>query len=225
MPCPGVLRRLATRQRADPGVEVGRSALIRFRQFRLREGRLPLLHECVLPRRSRAGRAERLAGVDLIEPPVADGVPVVVDDDLIALAAEGGEFRVLGGLHDERAVGRHDEPRPGEPPRQLADQFPPPFRMEMQVDLVHEDDGRPRERVGADRVALDHPAGEIDHPGDERLVAVAQRAERHPAVGCVELDARPRVDALRQAPARPIPAAECQMLYRPLVIRGNVEKQ
>ena len=48
------------------------------------------------------------------------------------------------------------------------------FRMQMQVDFIDEDDGRLREGIGAVGVALDHAAGEIDHPGDQGLVSVAE---------------------------------------------------
>ena len=159
-------------------------------QLGLGEQRAALLERRLDLRRPRALQPEQLAGQDLVDPPVAQDLGIVVDHHVIALAAQQHDVGVRRGLHHQRAVRRHDELRVGAKLREIADDLPLPARVHVQVDLVDQHDRRLRERIGAVRIALEHPAREVDQPSDLALVAEAEPAQRHPSIRRLGLDPR-----------------------------------
>ena len=86
-------------------------------------------------------------------------------------------------------MGGDDELGVGESFGQEADQLALPLRVQVQVDLVDQDDGRLGEWIGAFGIAFDHPAGEVDDPRDHCPVAVTELPEWYPAIGRLEFDA------------------------------------
>ena len=87
-------------------------------------------------------------------------------------------FTLRHRLHDERAVRGGNELRVRKPLAQVAHQLPLPTRVQVQVDFIHDADRGSASGVRTFGVALDHSAGEIDHPSDESLVAVADAPPR-----------------------------------------------
>src|SRR5579884_926782 len=163
--------------------------------MRLGEDRHAPFKKLIQLRRAGAWQAKEIAGQDLIDSPALEYGNRIIDGDVIAFSPQKDKICFRRRLHDERTVRRGDELSIGKSLRQIVDQLSLPQRMQVQIDFINEDNRWLGEWVGAVRITLDHSAGEIDHPGDDGLIAVTQVPKRNPAVGRVKLDARNGVHA------------------------------
>lgn len=183
-----VRRRLPHGERADFLLQPSEPGAIAPREPGPGEQPSSLFQQLGLRERASGFQAEQVAGEDLVDSPATDGLDVIVDDDMVAVAPQDRHVRVRRGLYDQRAVRRDDELGVDEALGQEGHQALLPPGVQVEVDLVHEDDCRLGERVLAVRVALDEAAGQVHHPGDECPVAEAEAGERNPPVGCLHLD-------------------------------------
>lgn len=166
-------------------VELGEGLAVVVVELGLAEDRGALAQELVDPLRAGAVEPEQVAGQELVDTPAADDLELVVNgDEVVAgLTAEHRDVGVLGGLDDERAVGRDDELGAREAAVEKGDELALPARVEVEIDLVDEAHGWLGERVLALGVAGEHSHGEVDDPGHQRSVAEGEIGDVDPAEG------------------------------------------